>query len=70
MAVGYTEDNPIDSDVPAGGRLRNYSLFFHNRWKMAGNIEVGANYLYWLTQWQGQRMGIDHRINAFILHNF
>jgi hypothetical protein len=70
MAVGYTEDNPDDGDVAAGGRLRNYSVFFHNRWRLAGNIEVGANYLYWLTKWQGLATGINHRINAFIQGSF
>jgi hypothetical protein len=70
IAVGYTEDNPDDGDISAGGRLRNYSVFAHSRWRLAGNIEVGANYLYWLTRWQGMRSGIDHRIAAFILHSF
>jgi hypothetical protein len=70
MAVGYTEDNPDDADIPAGGRLRNYSMFFHNRWRLAGNIEVGANYLYWYTKWQGLGTGINHRINAFISSTF
>ncbi len=70
IAMGYTEDNPVDADIPAGGRLKNYSIFLHNRWKVHGNIEVGANYLYWLTSWKGLASGIDHRFNAFVQHNF
>jgi transglutaminase-like putative cysteine protease len=70
VAIGYTEDNPTDRDIPAGGRLKNYSLYLHDRIRLSGNVEVGANYLYWLTRWNGLATGIDHRLNAFIQHNF
>jgi hypothetical protein len=70
LAVGYAEDNPKDVDIPAGGRSRNYSMFLSNRWRLAGGLEVGANYLYWLTNWKGLSSGIDHRINTFVQHNF
>lgn len=70
VAVGYTEDNPLDKDVPSGGRQKNYSIFLHNRWRLSENVEVGANYLYWLTRWKGLAQGIDHRFNAFVQRNF
>jgi hypothetical protein len=42
----------------------------HHRWRLSGNVEVGVNYLFWTTKWQGQATGIDHRLNAFVQHNF
>jgi len=70
LALGYTEDNPSDGDVAAGGRIKNYAVFLHNRVRLPGNMELGANYLYWLTRWKGLATGIGHRLNAFIQHNF
>jgi hypothetical protein len=33
-------------------------------------VEVAVNYLFWTTKWKDQATGTDHRINAFVQHNF
>jgi hypothetical protein len=70
LAFGYTIDDPKNADVPAGGRTNNFAWYLHHRWRLSGNVEVAVNYLFWTTKWQGQATGIDHRINAFVQHNF
>jgi hypothetical protein len=70
LAFGYTIDDPKNADVPAGGRTKNFAWYLHHRWRLSGNVEVGVNYLFWTTKWQGQATGIDHRLNAFVQHNF
>ncbi len=70
LAFGYTFDDPNDADVPAGGRTRNSAWYLHHKWRLSGNVDFGVNYLFWTTKWQGQATGIDHRINAFIQHNY
>lgn len=70
LALGYTLDDPKDDDVPAGGRTKNSVWYLHHRWRLSGNVEVGVNYLFWTTKWKGQATGVDHRINAFVQHNF
>lgn len=70
LAIGYTFDDPKDGDVPAGGRTKNSAWYLHHRWRLNGNVEIGFNYLFWTTKWQGQTTGIDHRINTFVQHNF
>jgi len=70
VAVGYTLDDPVGADVPMGGRTRNSAIYLHNQWQLPANLEIGANYLYWTTQWKGQDTGIDNRFNWFIQENF
>ncbi len=70
IAIGYTVDDPSDADVPSGGRTKNSAWYLHNRWRLTDNVDLGVNYLYWTTKWKGQATGIDHRINAFVQHNF
>ena len=70
IAFGYTLDDPRDTDVPVSGRTKNAAWYLHNRWRLSGNVEVGLNYLFWTTRWKGQGTGTDHRINAFVQHNF
>jgi hypothetical protein len=70
LAFGYTIDDPKNADVPAGGRTNNSAWYLHHRWRLSGNVELAVNYLFWTTKWQGQATGIDHRLNAFVQHNF
>jgi transglutaminase-like putative cysteine protease len=68
--LGYTAEAPESDDIPAGGRLSNGAIYLHNRYRLTNNVDLGASYLYWTTRWQGQSMGVDHRIQTFVQHNF
>ena len=70
MAFGYTAETPEANDLPTGGRLSNSALYFHNRYKLTNNVDLGASYLFWSTRYKGQAAGTDHRIQMFIQHNF
>jgi len=70
LALGYTTDDPKDSDIPEGGRTKNTAWYLHSRWKLSTNVEIGLNYLYWITKWRGMATGTDHRIDSFIQHHF
>ena len=70
MAFGYTADVPEANDLPTGGRLSNSALYFHNRYKLTNNVDLGASYLFWSTRYKGQAAGTDHRVQMFIQHNF
>ena len=67
---GFTTDDPVDADVPTGGRKRNRAYYFANRITPGGNFLLGADYLYWLTDFKGFQRGIDHRVNIFLQYNF
>ncbi|MFN3467864.1 MAG: hypothetical protein ACK4WF_09225, partial [Candidatus Brocadiales bacterium] len=66
---GYTIDNPDDSDLPAGGRTRNRAVYFTNKFSL-GKMEIGADYLHWITNYKGFERGDDNRFNIFVQYNF
>ncbi|MEZ8221319.1 hypothetical protein GG496_001489 [Candidatus Fervidibacteria bacterium JGI MDM2 JNZ-1-D12] len=70
LALGYTFDDPRNKDIISGGRTKNSTWYLHHRWRLSGNVDVGINYLFWVTKWQNQATGTDHRFNAFVQHNF
>lgn len=67
---GFSTDDPVDEDIPAGGRTRNCSLFIANRITLGGNVLLGADYLRWKTNFKGFLRGIDNRVNVFLQYNF
>jgi hypothetical protein len=67
---GFSTDDPVDEDIPAGGRTRNRSLFIANRITFSGNLLFGADYLRWKTNFRGFLRGIDNRVNVFLQFNF
>jgi hypothetical protein len=69
MAIGYTVDDPDDGDQ-AAGRTENSALYLHSKWNIGNGVEVGANYLHWLTDWLGMPRGRDNRFNFFVMRKF
>ena len=69
MAIGYTRDDPSDSDITAG-RLENTAFYLHSKWNMGIGVEIGANYLHWLTDWLGMPRGKNNRFNFFVARKF
>ncbi len=69
VAVGATEDNPVSSDVGAGGRDKNrvYYVAFHFNWDA---VELGIDVLHWHTEFVGQASGLDNRVQVYIAYNF
>lgn len=67
---GFSTDDPVDADVPAGGRTRNRSFFIANRITPGGNFLIGADYLRWKTNFKGFLSGVDNRVNIFLQYGF
>jgi hypothetical protein len=67
---GFSTDDPVDEDIPVGGRTRNRSFFIANRITPGGNFLLGADYLRWKTNFNGFQRGVDNRVNIFLQYNF
>jgi hypothetical protein len=67
---GFSTDDPVDQDLPNGGRTRNQSYYVANRINLAKNFLIGADYLRWLTTFKGFRRGVDNRVNLFLQYSF
>ena len=67
---GLSTDDPVDQDIPNGGRTRNRAFYFANRISPGGNFLIGADYLRWLTSYKGLRRGLDNRVNIFLQYSF
>ena len=67
---GFTTDDPVDGDLPAGGRTRNRAFYVGNRITPSANLLFGADYLRWRTDYKGFLRGIDNRMNIFLQYNF
>src|SRR5581483_8080136 len=67
---GFTTDDPVDEDLPAGARTRNRAFYFGNRITPGGNFQIGFDYLRWRTDYKGSLSGIDNRVNLFFQYSF
>jgi hypothetical protein len=67
---GFTIDDPVNADLPNGGRTRNHAYYFANRITPGGNFLIGADYLRWLTDYKGLQRGVANRVNIFLQYNF
>lgn len=67
---GFSTDDPVDGDLPGGGRTRNQTFYVANRITPGGNFLIGADYLHWLTNFKGLRRGVDNRVNLFLQYSF
>jgi hypothetical protein len=67
---GFSTDDPVDEDLPNGGRTRNRAFYLANRITPGGNFLIGADYLRWRTEFKGFRRGIDNRVNIFLQYGF
>jgi transglutaminase-like putative cysteine protease len=70
LAIGYTRDDPSESDLGGSGRQVNSAFYFHNKWNIGNGVEIGANYLHWKTDWAGLPRGKDNRFNFFLMRKF
>jgi hypothetical protein len=67
---GFTTDDPLDQDVPNGGRTRNHAFYIGNRIMPSDNFLIGIDYLRWKTDFKGFQPGIDNRVNIFFAYHF
>lgn len=70
LSPGFTTDDPVDQDIPVGGRTRNRAAYLGSRITPGGNFLIGADYLRWRTDYRGFLSGIDNRVNIFLQYGF
>lgn len=70
LHFGYLLDDPIDRDIPQEGRTQNSAFYLANRYLLGKGVDLGLDYLYWVTHYKGLKRGIDSRINFFIRYSF
>jgi hypothetical protein len=69
LYVGYSTDNPENSDLDVGGRAVNEIWYCASRWTYKP-LAFGLEYLNWTTRYVGYGDGTDNRVAAFIAYNF
>jgi len=67
---GFSSDDPVDHDVPNGGRTRNHVWYIGNRFNLGSNFLIGADYLHWITDYKGLTRGADNRVNIFFQYGW
>lgn len=70
VSPGFSTDDPVDADIPAGGRTRNRAFYVANRITPAAAFLLGADYLRWKTNYRGLLPGVNNRVNIFVQYNF
>jgi hypothetical protein len=65
-ATGFTVDNPVDAEIPVGGRTKNYAWYVSNRFPVGGGVTLGADYTNWTTDWKGFNAGRASLIKFFM----
>jgi hypothetical protein len=67
---GFSMDDPVNEDIPLGGRTDNRAFFIATRITPWGNFVIGVDYLRWRTSFKGFLRGNDNRVNTFLQYNF
>jgi hypothetical protein len=70
LHTGFTLDDPVNSDLGPGGRLRNLTGYGGVRFNVSGNLMIGFDYLRWRTDYRGQRAGTNNRANLIFQYSF
>jgi hypothetical protein len=62
--LGWSNDNPHNDDLNAGGRAENQIWYAAGRWTY-GPVQFGLEVLDWTTKYVGFDDGDDLRIGGF-----
>jgi transglutaminase-like putative cysteine protease len=70
LAVGYTVDDPDGDDLGGNGRTKNFAEYIHNKWQLGANFELGANVLFWETEYKSLATGKNRRLDLYLSRKF
>lgn len=65
-AVGFTIDDPVDDDIDVGQRARNYVAYVAQHVRPWKAFQVGAEYLFWTTDYEEAEQGRVNRIDVHL----
>lgn len=69
LYVGWSNDDPKNSDVGSQGRAENQIWYFASRWNYKP-VAIGFEYLNWTTKYVNLGDGTDNRFAGFISYAF
>lgn len=69
-SIGYSVDDPVNADIPVGGRTLNHSFYIGNRFLVGRGLVFGADIQRWLTHWNGFDTGNAVLLKTFMQVNF
>jgi hypothetical protein len=70
QAVGYSLDDPTNSDVPASGRTFNRSFYASSRFPVGKGLLFSMEAQHWLTEWKSFNAGDAVLLKFFTQYNF
>jgi len=78
LGGGFTIDNPDNDEVTpftganqtATGRTHNRTYYIVNRFNLGSGFQVGADWMFFDTEFRGLRPGSTNRWNLWLRHNF
>jgi hypothetical protein len=70
VALGWTQDDPANQDLPIGGRTLNRAWYLVNQLRLGPAFLLGLDYLRWTTGYLGLPQGTDHRFNLYGVYTF
>ena len=70
FAVGYGQDDPNDDDIADGARSVNSAAWVAVHWRVVEPFRVGAEYLYWTTDYKAGDEPVAHRMNLHFTYFF
>ena len=70
LAVGYSLDDPTNRDLETKGILLNRAVYLADRIDLGRGVQLGIDYIYWKTRFQGQADGTNHRTNVFVQYRY
>jgi hypothetical protein len=79
--AGASVDDPKDEDVPSVsdvtpetlssvGRTRNWTVFASGRYRPWTPFQIGLEYYYWVTEYNGLGDGVDNRLDLHFSYIF
>ncbi|HYC77187.1 MAG TPA: hypothetical protein VEI02_06115 [Planctomycetota bacterium] len=70
LSVGVSIDNPDNDDLAAGGRDKNWTMYLGAKYDLGGGWMVGADAIYWETQYLALGIGNALRFDVYTMLSF
>ncbi|HEY4059634.1 MAG TPA: hypothetical protein VGM39_23630 [Kofleriaceae bacterium] len=66
LAFGVTLDHAREADLEMGDRLENRTVYAALRYKPKSSLQLGLDYLHWVTDYAGMSDGVANRFDAYM----
>ena len=68
--AGFGVDDPRNSDLNDGMRSRNSVYFGNVVYSLIPPVDIGLEYSYWDTEYQGMRSAYNNRIQTSVIYKW